>query len=46
MGICKGKLCESKIIEDADHTFNVLEKDQSIADRVVKDTADWITINI
>ncbi|MDY3947547.1 MAG: alpha/beta fold hydrolase [Ezakiella sp.] len=46
VGICKGKVCESKIIEDADHTFNVLEKDQSIADRVVKDTADWITINI
>lgn len=42
---CKGKICEHRIIDNANHTFNVLEKDKSTADKVVKDTADWIAIN-
>ena len=46
VGICRGKVRESKIIEHADHTFNVFEENQSIADKVVKDTTDWIAINI
>ncbi len=46
MGVSKGKVRESKIIEHADLTFNVFGKNQSIADKVVKDTADLIAINI
>lgn len=43
---CKGKIRESRIIDHADHTFNVLEKDKPFADKVVKYTADWIAVNI
>ncbi len=43
---CKGTVCESQIVEHADHTFNVLAQDKSIAEKVVKDTADWIATYI
>jgi dienelactone hydrolase len=43
---CKGEISEYKIIENANHTFNILEKDKSLANRVIKDTVAWIDINI
>lgn len=43
---CKGKVRKLRIIEKADHTFNVFESSQLIANKVVKDTVDWIAINI
>lgn len=43
---CKGKVRELRIIEEANHTFNVFESSQLIANKVVKDTVDWIVINI
>jgi len=43
---CKGKIRELRIINHADHTFNVLQTDKSIAYKVVKTTADWITQNV
>jgi hypothetical protein len=44
--VCKGKIREFKIIDHADHIFNVLKKDKSIIDKVVKDTVEWIDVNI
>jgi len=43
---CKGEICEYRIIDNADHTFNVLQKDKMIAKKIVKYTTDWITTNI
>lgn len=43
---CNGKISEYGIIDNANHTFNILEKDKAFADKVIKDTADWIAINI
>lgn len=37
-----GYIKECKIIPQANHTFNILEKDRSLAEEVVKYTADWI----
>ncbi|NLC11469.1 MAG: alpha/beta hydrolase [Firmicutes bacterium] len=42
----KSRLAEALIIEQADHTFNVLEKDKSIAEKVVGHTASWIAKTI
>jgi uncharacterized protein len=38
---CRGKVREYLIIEHANHTFNVLEKDNPNAAKVVKETVDW-----
>lgn len=43
---CKGRVCDFRIIDHADHTFNVLEQDKTIAAKVVKDTAAWIAAYI
>ncbi|HHX79928.1 MAG TPA: alpha/beta fold hydrolase [Acholeplasmataceae bacterium] len=37
-----GKVKEYKIILKANHTFNILEKDKSLAKMVLEYTADWI----
>jgi esterase/lipase len=37
-----GKVKEYKIILKANHTFNILEKDKSLAKKVIKYTAAWI----
>lgn len=37
-----GEIKEVKIIKNANHTFNILEKNKSFAKKVIKYTADWI----
>ncbi len=37
---------EVRLIPHANHTFNALEKDKTMADMVIKETVDWIEENI
>ncbi len=44
--VCGGKVCEARLIGHANHIFNVRDKDQYIVNKVIKDTVDWISLNI
>jgi len=43
---CGGSVCDVRIIDGGDHTFNVLREDRSAADQVVRETADWLALHI
>lgn len=41
VGLSKSQTKEAWIVQDADHIYNVLGNDQSMADSVIKKTAEW-----
>lgn len=41
VGLSKSQTKEAWIVQDADHIYNVLGNDQSMADGVIKKTAEW-----
>jgi pimeloyl-ACP methyl ester carboxylesterase len=46
VGLSKSQTKEAFIVQDADHIFGVLEKDQTFADSVIKKTAEWFATTL
>lgn len=46
VGLSKSQTKEAFIVPEADHIYNVLEKDQTMADSVIKKTAEWFAATL